>query len=328
MLCSAIFKNGIIGRNLDWLYSEMADCIIKTPTTIGVAGANHDFTKAFAESQIYTQAYHILPFYLQDGFNSDGLFCCTLVTPKIVEKSKPKIETRERICSTMLVRYIIDKFQNIEECIKHLTNYVEIYHPQKLLKMNYNQHWMIADKNRAFVLEITEDGELVTIESKEGILKVTNFHLHNIEFNLDGSVYTPQTQTVNNDAIKTNKIHKFGSGLERYNILNETSISSVKNMKKLMEKLKYTNSYTLNNDEWFTEFVNTGEPPLTCASQISDFKKVMKKIKEDYHYRSRDEKSNYYGYWNTNHGCVYDLNEKKLYISGQENYDNWKEFSL
>lgn len=331
-LCSAIYKDGLVGRNFDWLYSRMAECIVHTENTIGVAGGLEPFTAVFADSGIYHKTvYTLLPFFLNDGINKDGLFCCTLVTPNIVKRSIPMEEQTDSICSVMLVRYIIDNYTTVQEAVDGLKNHVEIWFPKTLLSMNYNQHWLICTKNEAVVLEVDSDGRVVTIPLTNGAdrLSVTNFPLFNVALNDDGTVYTPFTQGSGKDAIVTNHIHESGSGLERFNVLQKSSISSVNDMKTLMSNLKYSQNYTLTSpaDIWYTEFCD--EENLTCVSSIDDFNTVRNPIVENYPNRSRDEEdTGNYGYWNTNHSAVYDLKNKKMYICSQENYNKWHELSI
>lgn len=322
--CSVVYDNNVIGRNLDWLYSEMADCIIRTDNTIGVAGANPEFTKQFAESQVYDESiYKLLPFFLQDGINRTGLCVSTLVCPHLTSKSKPTT-VKDSVCSIMLCRYLLDNYETARQAHDALMDKVEVYFPRQLIAMGYNQHWVIADKNNCYLFEVDPFGSPIMMEYTGRKLVVTNFQHNNVNFNSDGTVYTPATQDTTHDAIITNQIHPQGSGLERYNLLLATSAYNVSTMKAALKQVAYSKSYTQPSHRWYTEFVDE-ELGLTCVSKPADFDPHVMEYEEHYKDRSRDEDDKYYGYWNTNHSCVYNLNDGSMSVCSQENFNNWHE---
>ena len=121
---------------------------------------------------------------------------------------------------------------------------------------------------------------------------MTNFYIDGVQFNNNGSVYTPATQDETHNAMITNHITKYGEGLERYNILNNRidTISDVAGMKGLMKDIFFTNAYAENPDEnsWYTELV--GARGLTCASSVEEYLPVMEIFYEMYIHRDRNIK--------------------------------------
>lgn len=328
--CSAVYVNNLMGRNLDWFYSEMVDCIIRTPDTLGVAGANTKFTRQFVESAEYTELYQILPFYLQDGINKAGLCCATLVTPNITSKSVPLDSVKESVNSIMLVRYILDKFTSLDEAVDYLKYYVEILFHPKLCKMGYNQHWILSQKGDCVVLEIDETGELKAIDYNNKSCAVTNFHLDGVTLNIDGTVYTPTTQTDEDDAIKTNHVKPYGSGLERFNLIQKSSKNNMSKIKTLLKELRYSKIYDKSTC-WYTDFVSE-EDNLTCNTSKEIYENIVERYGRIYPVRSRQAGDVGFGFWNTNHSSIYDTSNKKLIVCSQEDYglDNtkWYDYSL
>lgn len=328
--CSAVYNNNIMGRNLDWFYSEMVDCIIRTGDTLGVAGANTKFTRDFVESREYNELYRILPFYLQDGINSAGLCCATLVTPNIVGCSVPLDSVKESVNSIMLVRYILDKFNSLNEAIDYLKYYVKIIFHPRLCEMGYNQHWILSQNNDCVIIEVNETGELKTINYAGKTCAVTNFHLNGVELNTDGTVYTPTTQTSTEDAITTNHVKTYGSGLERFNLIQTSPSNTIDDMKTLIKELRYSKIYDINT-EWYTDFVDEKEE-LTCNTSKEIYMNIVERYSRIYPMRSRTQGSAGFGFWNTNHSSIYDLSNKKLIVCSQEDYglDNtkWYDYTL
>lgn len=328
--CSAVYDKGIMGRNLDWYYSEMVDCIIKTPNTIGVAGAMTEFTREFVESGEYNELYRILPFYLQDGVNSNRLCCATLVTPNIVSQSIPAVDVKESVNSIMLVRYILDKFTRLEDAVNYLNDYVEIVFHPLLCGIGYNQHWILSQGTHCVILEVNDKGELRSIDYTGKKCSVTNFHLDNVIPNEDHTVYTPSTQTSTEDAVKTNNILPYGSGLERFNLIQKTDTTTQDKIKKLMKELRYSKIYD-KNTAWYTDFVSPDDG-LTCNTRKEIYENVVERYSRMYPVRSRQEGKVGFGFWNTNHSSVYDTDNKKLIICSQEEYvideSKWYEYTL
>ena len=216
----------------------------------------------------------------------------------------------------MLPRFILDRFKTAAEAINYLREHASIYVPQGVRNMGYEIHFMIGDRNNTYILEFV-DNEIKITEKPI----MTNFHLFGVEFNKDGSVYTPESMDENHDAMKTNKISSYGSGLERFNLINYNynNLIDKNSCRAFLNKLKYTNAYRPEtNPYWFTEFVG-GD--LTVANIAADFSEAVAKAQDNFNHRTRDfdpAHPDYYGTWHTEHSSLYDLENKKLYLISQE----------
>lgn len=307
--CSVLRSGNYIGRNFDWFDNYDVAFVVKTPKTIGVTGSLSALSKQVVERRKNVEEYRVLPFYLVDGINSDGLFAEMNVVPSLGNKiTIPEEEKRESICSIMLVRYILDNFTGVDEAIDYIKKYVEIYNPKGL--ENSEIHYMLSDNDTTKVLEII-DGRLVTIDSNIS----TNFHLYNVTLNSDGTVYTPKT-AIEGLNPGSQGIENFANGLERWNILNNSNITDLDSMRNTMRNIYYSKTYTIPDLEntWFSEFVG-GDITVDTPANDYDFIDRVNTYKEAFETHTKDDGN----FWITTHQSLYDLNEKILYVSSQEN---------
>lgn len=323
--CTSIRKGNWFARNFDWIYSEDAEFIVKTErkhdkyATIGVASLTN-LSNTFVQSKQKSSLYKILPFTLLDGINEYGLCISTNVVPldfEPTDKTLPDGEKKFEICNLMLPRFCLDRFKTATECVTYLKNHVSLYPSKKLSEVyHYEQHWLIADKNNTYLLEII-DSQIIATEISEHPF-ITNFYIHGVQFNDDGSVYTPATQDEEHNASITNLITQNGCGLERYNLVNEriNDIQTLEDMRGLLIDLFYTNAYS-HDHNWCTEFV--GLDGLTVSSNDSDFYDIIDSSIEYLQNRSRDPEDDYYGTWHTGHSSIYDIENKTLNLVVQQN---------
>ena len=294
--CSAVVKDNLVGRNYDWNYNNDAVFAVRTENTLGTASVPN-LTKKSVDSEEYTDAYRILPFFLQDGINKSGLFAEINVAPAGNNyPSVPTVEKRESICNVMLVRYILDNFTNVTDAVNYIKKYVEIYNI-----MEDETHYLLKDKNRSVVLEVI-DGEIKVIETNA----LTNFHIYGVEFNEDNTVYTPATAN-EGQYPSTNNIENYGQGLERWNLISTWDGS----LDDLMKELYYSNAY--KDAGWYSEFVG-GNITVNTPSNNENFQNRIAVYQQKWEDRDRETGD----VWHTVHSCIYDTDEKSVKISVQE----------
>lgn len=212
---------------------------------IGTAGSLSALSNEIVDSMVYMDEFKVLPFFMQDGINEHGLFAEMNVVPTTENPNFPTIPTvekRDSMCVIMLVRYILDNFDTVDNAVEYLQNYVEIYTTQSLQDKNYEVHIMLADPDKTVVIEFI-DGEIVVINSD----KSTNFHLWNTAFLPDGGVYTMADAAEGNYPSSLG-IENYGSGLERWNILNAANVTDIEGMKAAMNSVLYSKTYTLTDN--------------------------------------------------------------------------------
>lgn len=340
--CSVIRKGNYYGKNYDWLYDENAEFVVKINKTnthyssINVC-SSIGLTDEFVKSKQPSNRYKLVPFYAVDGMNEYGLTASILVVPNeeeygLGDKTVPQDEKQDSINALMLVRYILDNFQNAETACEYINQYVEVCYPQKLLEMGYKTHYMISDKDNDYILEpiAYNDGDIVMEYMKFDNIRAcaTNFHIIPTTFNDDGTVYTPETQYDEYNAHDYNKISMNGSGLERFNYLIDSydymSFENISHMYITLSGAKFTDAYTVGHK--YTEFV--GIDNLTVTSDPSDFSSVISEAEAKYNHKSRNPESQYYGTWQTVHSSVYDLENLTLSLFTQEDFNDLSEYSF
>ena len=355
--CSSFRKNNFLCRNYDWYYNEGASFVVHTPAkngynaTIGVAGNVPSLTDEFVQTKKYSDMYRLVPFMIVDGINDKSVSVSTNVVPTGDKGVHAEIEAavfpKHRVCSLALPRFILDNFSSALEAVEYIRDYVTVYHPKSLLEAGYEQHYIIADSvqtkestGATYILEFVTDEngksvvEIITPASNnehnyyEGI--ITNFHIDGVEFGADMGVGTPVTDT---ERVQENyHITPNGAGLERFNIIvyNWSNLGEKKEpYQALLENLHFSNAYTITAaaDKWYSEFVGhtySSGLTLTVDSTPEEFGPFMADAAIAWTNRNRKSPK----VWQTVHSSVYDMNEKVLYLSVQENFNHTYEFKL
>lgn len=325
--CSSVRSGNLYGRNLDWKYDDGASFIVRVPAqgkryaSIGVAGAITGLTMEYVDSHDTSELYKLIPFYTQDGINECGLICNTNVVPNDYGNnvSVPTGEQTDSVNGIMLVRYILDHFKTAAEAVTYIAEHVSVWFSDKLHQMGYEQHYMVADSEKTYCLEFV-DNAAVAIDITDRPY-MTNFHLHNIEPNADGKVYTPaDVDAGNGDPIADNRLTEHASGLERYNLIADeySGINSAVAMRGLLNNLTYTRTYASSEDcaepRWFTEFVG-GD--LWCNAHTEAFAEIDAAAATHYTNRTRHDAPED-ATWQTVHSVIYNMLTKSMTIVWQE----------
>lgn len=320
--CSSVVAGKIYGRNYDWYYDNSISFIIS------VSGAQHKsigmttlaaLDKSFVEQAKWDDLYEVLPNMTLDGINDAGVVCNTNVVPTGDKGRTTGIGGDGDLCGLCIVRYILDNADSAKDAIEKLKT--------KNIWMSNNGgydleiHVMISDGTDSFVVEFVNN-KMVVIEDQN---IMTNFYIDGVEFNSNGSVYTPATQDETYNAIITNHITPYGEGLERYNILNSylESVVDISDMKDLMASIFFSNAYAENPDEdsWYTELV--GSNGITCATDWQECIPTMEKFYSMYVERTREDKKT----WQTVHSTVYDIENLTMSVCVQEG-TIWYDYNL
>ena len=334
--CSVVSDGQFIGRNYDWYYDHHAVFTIHTDASngkhevFGNVATVPGLTEEFVQSRKYSESYKLLPFFLLDGFNDAGLFCemNILIGGQTVnghvadtsEGTTPTEELRDKVCTLMLIRYILDNFSSVQDVIENLPKYTSVYSASNP-KVSGEFHLMLKDSVDVYVLEFIPNAEtglmeMVFINSADDPI-MTNFYKYNSRRDVDGHIdYTSLT--------------RYAEGIERYNIaadaLADEVINSIGDMNHIMyDLMKYTQAYTIDdiNDAWLSEFVGVtkiGETiyDITTDDVVNDKSKVeplYRYCQSLYENRTRDVSNT----WQTVHCAVYDLENGVMCLTVQEN---------
>lgn len=324
--CSSIRKENIYGRNFDWYYDNKAEFMVHVMpsledqhASVGMAGG------VFNEGEINPdkpdERFKLVPFAMYDGINDAGLTVNINVVPdsKNGKDVEPAVEVRQNLPAAMIVRYILDNFATAQGAAEYIRDYVRIYFQDSLKKSHYELHVMLADDTSTWLIEFI-DGHTVIKDISEKPY-ITNFHITDVEFNEDGTVYSPETQDEEHNAIITNNVMEDGAGLERYNMIvsaydniqtsGEPILGKI-NMLDMLLNLKYTNAYDTGGDHfWYTEFVGNGR---TVATSMEEYQAIFPAIDRIFADRNRATALT----WQTTHSVVYDMSTKTATLVIQE----------
>lgn len=316
--CSVKSSGGLVGRNYDWLNDYQATFSVFTPRSEGryavMGNASYSgLSKQKVDGGGYSEDYRILPFFLQDGINEHGLFAEVNVVPRWGnDRVSSLLSKRDSVCSVMLVRYILDHFQTVNEAVAYIRDYVEIYNPQGMIDLDYELHYYLQDATTRKVIEFV-GGHVVVVESDI----LTNFHLYGTNIG-SGGAYTPQT-AIQGFFPTSQGIEQYGTGLERYNLLRNASAGDIEQMRSAMDSVKFSKAYTLESNEWFSEFVG-GEIDVDTPADDTDFISRLNEYKQKWDERSKDDPQ----VWITCHSVVYDLGKKEMFVRVQEREDEYR----
>lgn len=327
--CTAVRKGNFYGRNFDWYYDNEVSFVVHMNHTrnryasIGVACSSR-LTRDIVENHKDNDYYKVLPFLTVDGINEWGLVCNDNVIPigdlGYVTGTNPS--AKETMPDIMLVRFILDHFKTATEAVNYVKNNVNVYSTH-YGNVNQGVHIMVADKDNTYIIEFINNECVVKEVSDKPYM--TNFYL-----NVDGGIWTSDGHA------DYDKLTDYASGAERYNLIVDkySSLSTLNDMKSLMKNdLKYTNAYTSvgTSDIWPSEFVHDYTPLIYGNLTIHDAKDLLdgittekteklsmllNRVKELYENRNRFDNAT----WLTAHTSIFDIENKKLYITVQEGY--------
>lgn len=316
--CSLVYKNGLIGANLDLPYSNCEDFIVRSSgngyTSIGAAGGIPQLSKEFVESGKVTDIYKILPFMINSGVNEHGVFVKMNIVPSNDTKGGEPFSTittgthpeLKPTCAFMLPKMVLDRCANADEAITLIDN-TNVYCPNKTYKNE--MHLFVSDSEKQYIVEFINN-ETKVIDVTDAMPWMTNYYRYGAQFNDDGTV-------------KWETLTDHATGVKRNDIIadNYDDLTTVTKMKLLMSrKLKYTHAY-IHSEALIDEFVyNYGDEfgDLTLEKAMTHpelFDGVIEYYKNIYLERDRNDPIT----WQTEHSCVYDIPNKKLYITVQEN---------
>lgn len=266
----------------------------------------------------------------------------------LISKTTPTVSKLKSICSVALPRFVLDNFSSARDAANYIKEHVEVFPCEYFKSIEEEIHIMISDKESTFIVEFVEVKEndgLITCESRvmetnrtaapetdDRLAPVmTNFHVFGIAETIDSEdhakfahLWTPYTKDSSHDAVKTNRVEPYGSGLERYNILIDEAAdkytkTTYEDMFASMRKAWYTHTYTeMDYDKvWYSEMVMKNDTyDFRVDTDVMVFEPFMwEYVRPAYEERSRETGKT----WQTLHTNVFDMEHNIMYIACQEN---------
>lgn len=335
--CSCFKSGDFFGSNYDWYYNNDVEFLVRTEAkggrhaAMGMASLP-GMSRELVESGDPSDLYKIMPFYLVDGVNDAGVFAKIQVINKIWDKQEtvPAETEEDRICTLMLVRYILDNFATAKEAVEYIRDHVALFSPNTLSSMGYEAHFMVGDKDDSlqYVMELVDGSvEIITEHSQ-----LTNFCMHGVEVGTPAHelcVFVPENVSQGWHPTDTppngNNLDEYASGLERWNIMapEYDYDHSKEEMRELMNRLLYTNAYNGSAQHpWYSEFVGADTYNVDTNPIESIVIGTLRKAVDAYEKRDRNNPKT----WHTCHSAIYDLTTGRVYVVSQE--DTEHEYSL
>lgn len=305
--CSVVRNGNLVGRNLDFIYCNMAEFIVHVKSaphryaSVGVSSCLLDFTPYMAEHYPHCTYYDMLPYCTTDGINEKGVYCSINMAPNgdlgFTTGTHPEYED---LYTPMAVRYVLDHAATAEEAC-YLLQHKNLISGTSLGEM----HLFIADANNSYVVE-TINNEVVCGKVKDNIM--TNFYLLY-------PTYTPHA-----------------CGIERYQKLLEhyNEGATLEGMCSLMQSVRYSLAYDPDNtprwdSEFYEDLSHSGGIDITINTPKDVFEKYWQKEVKDFQNRKRDYLLDL---WITTHTSVYNIQERSLRVYAQEEYDKHWDIKL
>lgn len=349
--CSSVRKGNFYGRNFDYVYNDTPEFVVrikhneqkKRAESIAICTHFGLREKSLLEGK-YDRSLELIPNLTMDGINEYGVICSSNVVS--MEPNKMLSETGvaetnpgkglKKLHALFIPRYVLDNATSAKDAVRRLQEDVNIFGN---LKDEMNLHIMIADKDETYVVEFFPKS------SKE--------HFDVVAKLKDGSEDAMPIMTncyVNID--KTNpefeNQEKFGN--ERFEILkahyNETE-ESLEGMYSLMRYVTFSKAYdktihdhipyNLSHDlsaEWYSEKIkqkllvlyDKNLPYDQQVGELGDGIRALIATQDAYINKKREERNP--AFWITTHNSTYDIQNKILRITVQENYEWYKDFQL
>ena len=334
--CTSIHTGRFMARNLDWLYDQTVEFVVRTPAsagrhaTIGVTATYSDMTKEVVEKGGYNPKWKFVPFVIVDGMNDTGLTVSVNVAP-LEDDMVPTTATRpditdleHQMCASMIPRWLLDNYSadNYNDAFTELHDNYNIYVSAKFQELHYEPHYIVNGDYWYF-----KDNELHKIDKAdvaiEGNTIMTNFRLHDITYtgNEEHPVWDIADHTEDTSKSPSSLgITAHGSGLERFNMVakafSRASFVTEASLQGMLEDIYYSHAYRgAHTDpydpEWLSEAVS-GD--LTVDVLAPSFEGAESAMALWWAGRDRDNPK----VWHTTHDCVYDIDRKTLVVRSQE----------
>lgn len=308
--CSCVKNKNFFGRNFDFFFNDIPEFIVKVKrknnrlASIGVA-INGKLREKGMNKLVYDEELEIIPNATMDGINECGVVSAINVVPgnDVPELIGTNPEAKD-LHVAFIPRFVLDNATSASKAIKLLKNRNIITTPN----VGNNIHVIISDTEKTYIVEFI--GNKMIVQEKRGREQImTNYFC-----NLKG-------------------LTEHSHGVERAEILKEhyTEGNTFIGMRKLLQKVKFSNVYRFNNKkEYYSEFATQSQIKNKKSEEWNELLKLFDEAKKNY-WISRAEDKRYpsnISNWFTTHNSTYDIERKILRISVQENYRKYFDFYI
>ena len=334
-LCTSCRNGNFVGRNFDWGYDDVDECVMHIPAAEGrlasVGVASWFFPK---EMQIAFDVDSFLPELTMDGVNEMGVAINVNVVPSgdngWTTNTNPT--ATKRLNAGFAVRTVLDNATNAAHAVEILQSR-NIYSLKPL-----EFHWMISDATESYVVECVSNA-LVVLKAHDARPKMSNYYVSH-------SPSVGEYDILTNAALTAGTHTPHAMGIERYaNVSNGLeSVESVDEMYTHMTNVWYKPKFLPGNELKYWSDLNGAPVPGKCgvrfefgdetiADRYQDREKAFKEIQENYvavtNYEAQTgfrtiDRTKHEWDWLTNevvhtvHTSIYDIEKRMLRVVVQE----------
>ncbi len=310
--CSSVRNGNYYGRNFDYIFNDTPEFVVRVEAkenrhaSIGIA--TH-FGLIESKMSSYKDELALIPNLTLDGINDAGVICSHNVV-KIEEDNLGPIHTnegKELLHMMFIPRFVLDNASSVDEAVS-LLGQRDIYGD---LEGKEYLHIMIADSEKTCIVEFYQ-GEMI-VKYDDNINDATDSIMTNFYLNLP-------------------EINEHAQGVERYDILKENydEGTSVVGMQTLMQRVAYSKAYGLaTTNPWYSETLD--QTTLKDEARIKErYDEISEALFTSYwDARVKDKRADANpAFWITVHNSTYDMENKKLSLFIQEDYEKHYDFSL
>ena len=331
VLCTSCRNGNFVGRNFDWGYDDVDECVMHIPAAEGrlasVGIVSWFFPK---EMQIAFDVDSFLPELTMDGVNEKGVAINVNVVPGgdngWTTNTNPKAS--KRLNAGFAVRTVLDNATNAA----HAVEILESRNIYSLKPLEF--HWMISDADESYVVECVSNA-LVVLKAKEARPKMSNYYVTH-------SPSVGEYDILTNAALTATFHTPRAMGIERYaNVSNGLeSVDSVNAMYTHMTNVWYKLKYLPGNEQKYWSDMNgapiPGQPgtftafagPELNEARSNAFKHIQANYIAVTNYEAHHEGSRTIDHdecpWLTNevvhtvHTSIYDIEKRMLRVVVQE----------
>ena len=310
MGCSSVRNGDFVGRNFDYFMNQCPTFVIHTTAkegryaTIGV-GRLAKIKEADIKAGLPDEKVDFLPWALLDGMNEKGLVVNTNVLSREDWGSEDHVGTNKKLPELNVLftpRALLDNCADVKTALE----YLDKHNITPLQSKKMNLQIMISDPKETYVVEFINNKIVARARNI-----MTNYHLF--------------YENIPDNAL----------GVERYKVLEDNydmGGTSMQSMWELMKKARYTNLYDYPTHIWYSELSSSKYPyskleqnKESIEAELSVIAKIWETEKKRIEESGLPETTSF---WDTAHNSIYDIRNKKLWVTVHEWDSKRQEFNL
>ena len=331
-LCTSCRNGNFVGRNFDWGYDDVDECVMHIPAAEGRLASIGVVSWFFPEDlQKLFDVDSFLPELTMDGVNEKGVAINVNVVPGGDNgwTTGTNSNATRRLCAGFAVRTVLDNATNAAHAVEILESR-DIYSLKPL-----EFHWMISDATESYVVECVSNA-LVVLKAKEARPKMSNYYVTH-------SPSVGEYQVLTNAELTATEHTPHAMGIERYaNVSNGLEfVDSVEAMYTQMTNVWYKPKYLPGNEKKYWSDLNGAPVPGKDGERFAfgdeekegyealrykAFKQIQANYEEVLEYEQvygiRDTLKNdpmlTNGVVHTVHTSIYDIEKRRLCVVVQE----------